>query len=584
MGSPAMTTRSSTVQHTEQETGIQLIHCAAFGHATSLSESCAERVGTPYLRTIIVLGAILSVALLLGSCKGKSGSTAGGTSAAAGPSTVTVASTASAPSPAIDLTTFPGATFTVTYNDHTVIVDDATVRKTLRSVSKNGNVLVFDPSPQIEKLEPGSVLLMQGLALRKILAVMPFESKTAVLTAPAALTDAIQEGHIHWDYPVRFSARSAGEDKVGPSRDAGTAPCIAGVLKCLENRMLPVVYAADAPPGSIHGTVKGWDVWADAAVEANRVRIQLQAKREEAGLHALLSGDGYLQNFDTSSDIEIHDSKLTDLRWNNKNLNGVMNFSWEVAKEKPGVWAEQDEIPLPTSFKQALVIGGLPLTLTVEEALLIHPALTQANQLSEAHFRLEYNGYSRFSLHSGNINDDGQITGDTTIVNTRALSPVAAHAFVAALAAPRLGLKFGVSSAWEALEQVLPSDLAESALHAFLSNSFVQKALGSDAGPTFQKALEIASEVKDAVKTALKSDAAVHLDFVIAGNLLDSGPLTPGLGMVHCTRAQVVVTVQGVANAEVLAQPIAQATKVLARYTKTIGPKTGPCGSSEGGG
>lgn len=506
------------------------------------------------LRKAIVLG-VATVSILVCSCRRQSAAVQGTSSP-------------------VDLATLPGNTFQVTYSGHTVIMDGPTVRKTLRSVSKNGNVLVFDSSPQMQKLEPGSVLLMQGLALRKILAVMPFESGTAVLTAPALLTDAIKEGHIHWDYSMRFSAKSAGKENVGPSRDARTASCLRDLLGCWNSHALPVVYAADAPPGSIHGTVKGWDFWVDATTETNRVRMQMEVKREEAGLHALLTGDGYLQNFDTSSDIEIHDSKLTDLRWDNKNLNGVMNFGWEVAKEKPGVWAEEDQIPLPTSFKQPIIIGGLPLTLTVEEALLIHPALTQASQLSEAHFRLEYNGYSRFSLHSGNIDDNGQVTGETTIVNSRALSPTAAHAFVAALAAPRLGLKFGISSAWEALQEVLPTDLAESALHAFLSNSYVQKMMG---GPEFQKALDIVSEVKDAVKTALKSDAAVHLDFVMAANLLDSGPLTPGLVMAHCTRVQIVVTVQGVANAEILAQPIAQATKVLARYTKSIGPKTGPC-------
>src|SRR5258707_6694243 len=86
----------------------------------------------------------------------------------------------------VDLTALPGNTFEVTYNNHTVIMDAPSVRKTLRSVSKNGNVLVFDSSPEIQKLEPGSVLLMQGLALRKILAAMPFESRHAVLTPPSA--------------------------------------------------------------------------------------------------------------------------------------------------------------------------------------------------------------------------------------------------------------------------------------------------------------------------------------------------------------------------------------------------------------
>ena len=478
----------------------------------------------------------------------------------------------------VDLMTIPGTVFNVTYNDHTVMVDEATVRKTLRSVSTNGNVLVFDPSPQIQKLGPGSVLFMQGLAVRKVLATMPFESETALLTVPAAITDYIQEGQIHWDYPVRFSATSASRDPVGSPLQAGAGLCLANLLKCLESHASPVVYAADAPPGSIHGKYKGWDFWAGATSGANRIQIQLEVKRVEAGLHALLTGDGYLQNFDTSSDIEIHDSKLADLRWSNKNLNGVMNFGWEVAKEKKGVWAEEDKIPLPTSFKIPLLIGIWPLTISVDEALLIHPAMTEGNQLSEAHFRLEYNGYSRFSVHSGNIDDDGHISGTSNIINTRALSPVAGHAFLAALAAPRLGLKLGLSSAWEVLEKYLPSDLAESALQAFLSFPPVQKALGSgtDAGLPLQEALGIVQEIKEAAQMALKTDAAAHLEFIIAGSLLDSGPMV----VVPCQRAQIVVTVQAGASAELLGQSIGQADKILARHTHTIGPKTiGPCAS-----
>src|SRR5579864_2972561 len=83
---------------------------------------------------------------------------------------------------AIDLAKLPGNVFQITFADHTVLVDLPTVRKTLRSVSKNGNVLVFDPSPQIQRLQPGSVLVMQSLTMRKVLAVMPFQSRIAVLT------------------------------------------------------------------------------------------------------------------------------------------------------------------------------------------------------------------------------------------------------------------------------------------------------------------------------------------------------------------------------------------------------------------
>lgn len=476
---------------------------------------------------------------------------------------------------AVDLATLPGTIFNVTYNDHTVMVDEATVRKTLRSVSTNGNVLVFDPSPQIQKLGLGSVLFMQGLAVRKVLATMPFESGTALLTVPAAITDYIQEGQIHWDYPVRFSATSASRDPVGSPLQAEAGLCLANLLKCLESHASPVVYAADAPPGSHHGQLKGWDYWASGTNQDNRVQVRLEVKRVEAGIHALLTGDGYLQNFDTSSDIEIHDGKLQDFRWSNKNLNGVMNFGWEVGKEKKGVWAEEDKIPLPTSFKIPLLIGAWPLTISVDEALLIHPAMTEGNQLSEAHFRVEYNGYSRFSVHSGNINDDGQVSGNTSLVNMRALSPVAGHAFVAALAGPRMGIKLGVSSAWDKLKETVHADQAERALQFFLSLDPVKKLLDSNTpgGRLYRKALGILPDIKEAVEMALKSDAAAHLEIIIAAKLLDSGPMV----VVPCQQAQAVVTVQAGANAELLGQTIAQADKILGKYQKTWGSTSGAC-------
>jgi len=166
-------------------------------------------IGVKMLCKRITFSAAFSVLLLLSSCKRTSAPAVGITSAA------------------VDLATLPGTIFKVTYNDHTVMVDEVTVRQTLRSVSKNGNVLVFDPSPQIQKLQPGSVLFMQGLAVRKVLATMPFESETTLLTVPAAVTDASQEGQIHWDYPVRFSANSASSDPLGSPLQGNERPASA---------------------------------------------------------------------------------------------------------------------------------------------------------------------------------------------------------------------------------------------------------------------------------------------------------------------------------------------------------------------
>ena len=101
------------------------------------------------------------------------------------------------------------------------------------------------------------------------------------------------------------------------------------------DRLVPTVHAGN-PPFAVSGTIKDWDFTVSGAPGNNQVKLQMSVKKVVAGIHALIQGEGYLQDFDTSSDIEIHEGLLRDFRWSNKNLNGVMNFGWEVAKDKPG--------------------------------------------------------------------------------------------------------------------------------------------------------------------------------------------------------------------------------------------------------
>jgi hypothetical protein len=475
----------------------------------------------------------------------------------------------------VDLGALRGNTADISYTEHTVAIDAETARKTLRSASKNGSVLVFAPSPEISKLQAGAVLLIRGLAILRVLAVTPVQGNIAVLTAPAAVGDAVREARIHTEYSPAFSKAASGP----PSGVLEAAPrgYLAGVLSILQRQFTEVVHAQNTLT-EVNGTVKGWDVKLKATQDTDRVNLQLNVKKVEAGIHAQLSGDGYLHNFDTSSDIEIHDSMLRDFRWSNKNLNGVMNLQWEIAKDKPGVWAEEDQIPLQDSPAEfPFVIGGLPMTLSVTAALLVHPGMNEANQLSEGHFRIEYDGYQRFGMHSGNIEEDGSIHGDIKILDTRALSPAAGHAIIVALAAPRIELKVGVSSAWKNLTRFVPGDLAELAVQAFLSNTYVQQAMRDPQLATLlQRAL---GTVKEAVEMTLKSDAAAHLDFITTASILDSGPMV----IVPCQRAQAIITVKVGANAQVFAQSLGTVDKEIFRHGINVGPKTGPCAASSEG-
>lgn len=100
-----------------------------------------------------------------------------------------------------------------------VDVDAATVDAALRDMTDDGATFTFDAAaPGMDALQPGAVVLIWGLALRKIVsvdmqgatAVVYTDPAAVVYTDPAALTDAIQDGTIKWDQSIDFTTGGSG--------------------------------------------------------------------------------------------------------------------------------------------------------------------------------------------------------------------------------------------------------------------------------------------------------------------------------------------------------------------------------------
>jgi hypothetical protein len=155
---------------------------------------------TGKFKEIVRLAGLLPLIALV-SCSQK---TPTGTSAANSDS-------ASAPSDTPSLFYVPkGAVFDVKYTDNTVRIDLATVRKTLRSVSEDARVFVFEASDsKVADLQPGKVMFLEHLGARRVVAVQKQGAQIAVLTEAAALTDFIQDGRIEFSAPIDFRRRHA---------------------------------------------------------------------------------------------------------------------------------------------------------------------------------------------------------------------------------------------------------------------------------------------------------------------------------------------------------------------------------------
>jgi hypothetical protein len=440
-----------------------------------------------------------------------------------------------------DLTTLPGTVFHVTYTDKVVKMEQATFRKTIRSISSDNNIFVFDASSdEANRLSEGSILFVPGVALRRVVVKAKQDNYVVLGTEIAPLAEAIKDGQIKWDVPVKFD-----EVWQRQQRAALTAPPNFGPLQSFSDLLNGTVYAAGGI--NLTGEDGGWKYQISAGPQPGKITLDMNVSKQYSGMIIKVDGSGSVQNFDSSVGLDIQNSVLKDFDFSNKNMNGTMNFNWEAARDEAGVAATEEKIKLPTSFTIPLPVGGIPFSLEVSEALLIHPAFTGAKEIARGKFRVEYNGVQGFDFKEGNMTADGQMTGEGSILDHFSLAPVAPVGFVAAAAMPRFELKSGTDAALDIVKQYVPPSIA----NAF--SNLLSKLPGGD---------KLAQKAKDKIRTsgAAYAQLIISTDTIAAG----AGSLVP------CQRVALIVTGTVGVNAYALGKQLVDTSKEIFKQDKTI--------------
>lgn len=102
--------------------------------------------------------------------------------------------------------TVEGATFDVSWRPGTIRLDRETTIRALQGVSPDGSTFELTAAePAIKAIVPGSVVLIWGVALRKVMSVSTKGDNVLLHTSVASLPDAIDHGHIAWKTPANFA-------------------------------------------------------------------------------------------------------------------------------------------------------------------------------------------------------------------------------------------------------------------------------------------------------------------------------------------------------------------------------------------
>ena len=391
-------------------------------------------------------------------------------------------------------------------------------KKALIGLSTNEATLLLDSSNATARsLHAGDVLLIKGLLARNVLGAELTPDGVVVLTQHARLGDVIQDGEIKIQTPVRFGqARSAASHAPQPSPASWTSllaePAYAQSPESNAMSKSEAKGTADAyksmAKGAFKAIVEGWDTTFEATPGEGKTDLNITLKKSVGGFEALITGQGYLSDFDFDSTINMNQSSLQNMDTTFNNLNGQMNFQWQVAKDSGGVMAEESRIKLPGAIEVPLseFLEGLPLYLEVSAALMIHPAITGGKEITKGQFRISYDGSQHFKIKPGNLDANGNVNGEIQLVDHQEISPTAPLGMLVAFAAPRIELTLGLSKIYD------KSDIKKAAEYVDqLADLVAKHLLSPDKYQDYQKN---GIHLGKVFKNALSTEGAVYFQMI----------------------------------------------------------------------
>lgn len=269
----------------------------------------------------------------------------------------------------------PGeVTFDVTFSDDTVVVSPAAVRQ-----GTGDHTYTLDAGAA-GGLDRGSVLLIPGVALRRVTAVDRSGDEVRVSTEFAALTDAIVDGEIGWDVGLGPLAdfqtdpdttpRVAVDASAARTAPAGLEPVEVGVTLG-DGTMRQVAWTRTGDedfPLQWRYSQDGLDYVFALGPGAEHVTVYIQVTRDVGGRTSMAyTAEGRIELPRTSGSVSIRGGQLRGAEIDQQGLSGTIDLTAVVAGgggkipfefELPGIW-----------FKYIVPVGPIPVTIGITAKL-----------------------------------------------------------------------------------------------------------------------------------------------------------------------------------------------------------------------
>jgi hypothetical protein len=453
----------------------------------------------------------------------------------------------------------------VTYAPAVKAIDQTAVDSSFEGISSDGHGVVFhNASAEIRALKAGDIFLVKNQFAVKVLAAETDGDETVLIIDTAHLADVVTSGDINIDSPISFHGPDVAaavpavkqpfhfselfETPVYAQNGTGTPPSGTDLTPSYSTPkpgLETKTKASDQAKEFLSALTSGWKVetW-NVTPASNNATITAKMTKDIGGFLAVVSLNGNVSNFNFVQHLTFPFS-TSQISNGVKGMSGTMHFTWEIGKNTPGVWATEDKIKLPAGVTIPLgpVLEGLPLTLDISAALLIHPGLTGGNEYSKGGFTIGFNG-------------TGSDEGLTFSVDSdQSISPVAPNAMVISFCIPRIELQMGLFTAYAGNKTL---SAAVKQIDKLVSKLMAQ--LPSD----LQAKLAASPMAGASVSNLLASSADVYVQVIHTEGVTHA----PNVTLAPCSKQEIKVTGQVGGDASLFGKSTSPHTQDL--FTKTF--------------
>lgn len=317
-----------------------------------------------------------------------------------------------------------GTEFDVQWDPNTTLVDESQLA-ILKDADTDNHVYTFDAAGVASSgldLSPGRILVIHGLALRKISSVQQAGPDLVVETEYATLTEAITEGTIAWDRLIDFSPETISSVTVAGQE---VRPRADGVVPQFKFTVGDFTYEID------------WELLGDKATFKFTVEKSLAGP---AG--AKFVAEGEISSFRSSDLIAIQGSQLQNFDHKLEGLQGDLTLKLIVAASGRDVVNFK---PTYTLMRVLFMVGPLPVELTIKIQFIIN-ALVPVEGSAQISLRFTYDSDLGFEFDGVDVQSTARLGDFTTGDEQTDVGAAAAIGVNFGLGFPRIGLSIAGES------------------------------------------------------------------------------------------------------------------------------------------